>query len=156
MPVDLSESRTIPVPPEDAFARTMPMPLPELFTSRSGPIPPIMETREQPETWDTVGQSRTIVLTDGATVRETLTTVDPPRSFGYDLTEVTGALRLLVSSAAGSWAFEPDGTGCRVTWSWTLHPRRPIGPLAMPIFRRFWHPYARKALAQLEVNLTRS
>jgi len=134
----------------------MPMPLDQLFTSRSGPIPPIRETREQPATWDTVGQSRSIVLADGGTMREMLTTVDAPRSFGYDITDVTGAFKLLVSSAAGLWAFEPDGSGCRITWSWTVHPRRPIGPLAMPVFARFWHPYVRKALAQLEANLTRT
>lgn len=156
MAVHLSESRTLPVTPEDAFARTMPMPLPDLFTSRSGPIPPIRATREQPETWDTVGQSRTVVLADGGTMRETLTTVDRPHSFGYDLTDVTGAFKLLVGSASGLWAFEPDGTGCRVSWSWTIHPRPPIGPLVMPVFGRFWHGYARQALAQLEANLTRT
>ena len=150
MAVHLSESRTVPATPADAFARTMPMPLDRLFTSRSGAIPPIRETREQPATWDTVGQSRLIVLADGATMRETLTTVDAPHSFGYDLTDITGAFRLLISSASGLWAFAPDGSGCRVTWSWTLHPRGPIGALAMPVFRRFWHPYARKALARLE------
>lgn len=156
MVTHLSESRTVPVAPEDAFARTMPMPLPELFTRRSGPIPPIRETREQPAIWDTVGQSRLIVLADGGTMRETLTSVDRPRSFGYDLTDLTGPFKLLVSSASGLWAFEPDGTGCRVTWSWTIHPRGPIGRLAMPVFGRFWHGYARAALAQLETNLTRA
>ena len=156
MAVHLSESRTVPVAPEDAFARTMPMPLDELFTRRSGPIPPIRETRDQPATWDAVGQNRLIVLADGGTMRETLTTVDPPRAFGYDITDLTGAFKLLVASASGLWAFEPDGAGCRVTWSWTLHPRGPIGPLAMPVFARFWHRYARTALAQLETNLTRT
>jgi len=156
MVVHLSESRTVPAAPEEAFARTMPMPLDQLFTSRSGPIPPIKETQEQPATWDTVGQSRLIVLTDGGTMRETLTTVDRPRSFGYDITDLTGAFKLLVGSGSGLWAFEPDGTGCRVTWSWTIHPRGPMGPLAMPAFGRFWHGYARKALAQLDINLTRT
>ncbi len=130
------------------------MPLTDLFTSRSGPIPPVKETREQPGTWDTVGQSRVIALTDGGSMRETLTTVEPPHSFGYDLTDVTGPFRLLVASASGRWAFEPDGTGCRVTWSWTIQPRTPFGPLAMPIFGRFWRGYARTALARLESHLT--
>ena len=156
MAVQLSESRTVPVPPDDAFAATLPKPLAQLFSSRSGPIPPIRETREQPATWDTVGQSRLIVLADGGTMRETLTTVDRPGCFGYDITDLTGAFALLVGSASGRWTFEPDASGCRVTWSWTIHPRRPIGPLAMPVFGRFWHGYARKALAQLETNLTRT
>lgn len=156
MAVHLSESRTVPLTPADAFARTISMPLAELFTSRSGPIPPISETREQPVTWNTVGQSRLIVLADGGTMRETLTAVDPPHSFGYDITDLTGAFKLLVSSASGRWAFDPDGTGCRVTWSWTVHPRGPIGQLAMPVFGWFWRGYARTALSQLESNLTRT
>lgn len=123
MAIHLSESRTVPLPAEDAFARTMPMPLDQLFTRRSGPIPPIKDVREQPATWDTVGQSRTIVLADGGTMRETLRTVDTPHSFGYDLTDLTGPFKLLVGSASGRWAFEPDGPGCAITWSWTIHPR---------------------------------
>ncbi len=156
MPVHLSESRTVPGTPEDAFAQTMPMPLAELFTSRSGPIPPVREVREQPATWDAVGQSRLIVLSDGGTMRETLTTVDPPRSFGYDIADFTGPFKFLVDSLAGRWAFEPDGDGCRVTWSWTVHPRGLQGRLAMPIIGRFWHGYARTALARLESNLART
>ena len=156
MAVHLSESRTLPVALDDAFARTMPAPLEQVFTSRSGPLPPVKEVRDQPATWDTVGQARTIVLADGGTMRETLTTVDRPHSFGYDLTDVTGAFKAIVTTASGSWAFEPVGTGCRVTWSWTLHPRGLVGRLAMPVLGRFWHGYARKALAELETNLTRS
>ncbi len=156
MVTHLAESRTVPVPPDVAFAKTMPMPLEQIFVARGGPLPPVAETREQPATWDTVGQSRLIVLADGGTMRETLTTVDRPRSFGYDIAELTGPFKLLVDSLAGLWAFEPDGEGCRITWNWTVHPRGLQGRLAMPVIGRFWHGYARKALAQLGTNLVRS
>lgn len=156
MAVHLSESRTVALPPVDSFARTMPMPLNELFTSRGGQIPPVTETREQPATWESVGQTHRIMLGDGGTMRETLTCVDSPRSFGYVLDELTGPIKLLVSSASGLWSFEPDGSGCRITWSWTLHPRGRVGALAMPVFGRFWHRYARNALAQLDTNLART
>ena len=156
MVTHLAESRTVSVPPDVAFVATMPMPLERIFVARSGPLPPVKEIREQPPTWDTVGQSRVIVLTDGGTMRETLTVVDRPRSFGYDIADFTGPFKLLVDSLAGRWSFEPDGDGCRITWSWTVHPRGLQGRLAMPVIGRFWHGYARKALGHLELNLVRS
>lgn len=96
------------------------------------------------------------MLADCSTMRETLTTVDLPRSFGCDIADFTGPFTLLVDSLAGLWAFEPVGEGCRITWSWTVHPRGLQGRLATPVIGRFWHGYAGKALAQLETNLVRS
>ncbi|MGZ5400735.1 MAG: hypothetical protein ACXWDM_12065 [Nocardioides sp.] len=80
----------------------MPMPLDQLSLRRSGPIPPIRETLEQSATWDTVGQSCTIVLADGGTMRETLTTVDGPRSFGYDLAARSAHGRCRSSGGSGT------------------------------------------------------
>lgn len=155
MATHLTESRTVPVEAADAFGRTMPMPLETIFTRRVGPFPPVKDV-DGPPTWDAVGQSRTIRLSDGGTMLETLTTVEPPLSFGYQITDATGPMKPLIESFDGLWSFEPVGTGCRITWSWTVHPRGRLGAVAMPVFDRFWHGYARRALAQLETNLVGS
>ncbi len=146
----LSESRAYPVAPADMFAQLLPMPLPDLFSRRYLAIPSVRETRDAPPTWDAVGQRRRIVLADGGTMLETLTLVDPPRAFGYTLTELTGPLSPLASSIDGTWSVDPTGTGCRVTWSWVVHPRGRLAGVAMPVFARLWHGYARRALADLE------
>jgi hypothetical protein len=146
----LSESRAYPVAPADMFAQLLPLPLPELFSRRYVAIPSIREVREAPPAWDAVGQTRRIVLADGGTMLETLTLVDPPRAFGYRITELTGALAPLASAVDGTWSVDPAGTGCRVTWSWVVHPQGRLGGVAMPVFGKLWHGYARQALADLE------
>jgi hypothetical protein len=109
----LSESRAYPVAPADMFAQLMPLPLPDLFSRRYVAIPPIREVRDALPTWDTVGQTRRIVLADGGTMHETLTLVDPPRAFGYTITDFTGPLSPLASWVDGTWSVDASGTGCR-------------------------------------------
>jgi hypothetical protein len=149
----LAESRTLPLPVDDAFARVITWPLPEVFRRRYLALPPISEVREAPATWGTVGQTRRIVLADGGTMLETLTRVDPPTAFGYTLTEITGPLAPLATSIDGTWAFDAVGTGSRVTWSWDVHPRGLPGRLVMPVFGRLWHGFAKQGLAELETLL---
>ena len=145
----VEQSRAIPVSPADAFARTLPMPLPTLFRSWYGPIPPIKGVRDQTGDWQQAGQSRTIVLTGGGTMRETLTAVDPPRSFTYTITGITGPLAPLIDHVDGAWLFTPKGTGTNVTWRWTLHRKSALTAPALPVFARLWRGYARQSLESL-------
>lgn len=153
-PVHVEQSRTYPVAVEQTFDRLLPLPLPELFAHRFGPLPPIRST-DQDGVWGTVGQERTIRLADGGTMRERLTSVERPHRFDYVITGFTGALKPLVEHVEGSWAVEPAGTGSRVTWAWDLHPRGRAGAVAVPVIARFWPGYARAALAELETLLLR-
>ena len=147
--VVLSESRAVPVPLEDAFDRVLVHPLPDLIHRRRLAIPPIKEVRDQAGEWGTVGQTRTIALADGGTMRETLTSVERPHSFAYTIGEVRGPMKPLVAAADGTWAFAAAGTGTRVTWTWVLTPTT-VGRLAMPAFGAMWHGYARQALEEVE------
>lgn len=148
-PLQLQRSRTYPVAVEDAFAFVLPAPLEDIFSRRYGPLPPITRT-EQDGVWGTAGQARTIHTSDGRSVREQLTGVKAPESFGYELTELTGPLALLTTRIEGRWSFSPAGTGCRITWGWTVHPASEPAALAMPLFGRLWSGYARLALERIE------
>ena len=97
-----------------------------------------------------MGQTRTIVLADHSSMRETLVAVDRPASFGYRLDRLHGPMRPLASSIDGLWSFEKAGTGVRITWSWTVRPASAATALLMPAFGRMWQGYARQALEQLE------
>src|SRR6201746_2072498 len=79
-PLVVEQSRAIPVPPEAAFTGTVPMPLPTLFQHWYGPIPPIKAVVDQTGDWDAIGKTRTVVLTGGGSMREQITSHDPPRS----------------------------------------------------------------------------
>ncbi len=150
--VTLSESRAVPVPVEEAFDRVLRHPLPEIFRHRRLAIPPIKEVRDQTGEWESVGQTRTIVTSDGGALRETLTSVDRPGSFGYTIAPTKGPMKPLIASAEGRWSFEAAGTGTRITWTWDLTPTT-AGRVVMPAFGMMWHGYARQALAEVEAIL---
>jgi hypothetical protein len=147
----VSASRTVPVEVQRAFDAVLTEPLPRIFSRRYGPIAPIREVRDQTGgVWGTVGQSRRIVLTDGGSMTERLTTVERPTSFGYEISELGGPLKALVGSITGEWRFEAAGTGTRITWSWEIQPASSIGRYALPVFARLWRGYARQALEEIE------
>lgn len=149
MATSVERSRAIPVNPEEAFARTMPMPLPTLFHRWYGPIPPIKEIRDQHGEWNSAGETRTIALAGGGTMRETLTAVDQGRSFSYTISDITGPMAPLIDHVEGTWIFDPAGTGTRITWRWVLHPKSAFSAPAVPVFARLWRGYAGQALESL-------
>jgi hypothetical protein len=154
-PHRFERSRTYPVSEQVAFDRTLALPLPKLFRHRFGPIPPIKDVQLHGDSFDAVGDSRTILLKGGGSMREELVEVDRPWVFRYRITDVTGPTKPLIDHIDGAWTFEPIGTGVRVTWSWTVHPRSGAAAKALPVLRRFWSGYARRALEVLEAHLLR-
>jgi hypothetical protein len=151
-PITVESSRAIPVGLQQAFEGTLPLPLTTIFSRRFALLPPIKEVRDQHGAWGQSGQSRMIITSDGGTMRELLTDVQPPRSFSYRLTDITGPLRPLVQSIDGRWEFAPKGTGTEITWRWTLHPRH-AGAVILPLITMMWRGYARQALELLSEQL---
>ncbi len=154
-PLVVEQSRAIPVDQEELFNALVPMPLPALFHRWYGPIPPIKEVRDQSGDWDAVGQTRTILLTGGGSIREQLTSYDAPRSFGYVLSDIKGPMAPLVSGIDGLWSFGPAGTGTKVTWRWTIRPRSAVSARLLPAFGKVWMGYARQSLEELSNQLVR-
>ena len=150
----VDESRVVPIPVEDAFHRTLPAPLHTLFRRWHGPIPPVRKVRDQRGAWDAAGQTRTVRLAGGATMREELTGVEPPRSFRYRLTGIRGPMAVLVDHVVGEWVFTPAAGGTEITWRWHIYPRSPWTSWALPVFGRLWKGYARRALHDLADVLT--
>ena len=150
----VQQSRVIPVSVDDAFAGTLPMPLTTIFSHWYGPIGPIKEVRDQTGEWDTAGQTRVVMLTPSGSFHEELTSLDPPHSFGYALTGVTGPLGLLVERADGEWRFTPSGSATTVTWRWNIHARSALTAPLLPALGLLWKGYARKSLETLSALLT--
>ncbi len=150
----VEQSRVIPVSVEKAFAGTLPLPLPKIFSHWYGPIGPIKEVRDQTGEWDTAGQTRVVMLTPSGSFHEELTSLDPPHSFGYALTGVTGPLGLLVGRADGEWRFAASGSETTVTWRWNIHARSALTAPLLPVLGLLWKGYARKSLETLSTLLT--
>jgi hypothetical protein len=147
----VEESRVVAGSPEQAYDAVVPGPLPEIFKHRHLVMPPIARVSGQQGVWgESVGQTRTIHLADGGSVKETLVESDRPTRSSYTITELQGPLKLLVSQAEGRWTFTPSGGGTVVTWAWTLHPTNAVTARLLPVIGVFWRGYARKALAEVE------
>lgn len=138
----LSSSTVVPYPAAQAFAGILDAPLEELFTSRSGPIPPIKECTGQDGGWDAVGKTRTVVLADGSSNLETLVEYSSPGNYRYQLTDFTGPMKALVARVEGQFSFVAEGAGTRVTWSWKIHPTNPVALRLLPVVGFFWRRYA--------------
>ncbi len=139
---------------EHAFEVVLTAPLTDIFSRRYLAIASIAEVTGQEGDWGaSVSQTRTIRLSDGATMLETLTAIDRPKHFAYSISELTGPLKALVSGIDGRYAFEPDGAGVKVTWSWDVTPKGLAGKLAMPVFAAMWSRYAARAMGQIQLLL---
>lgn len=152
----IDASRLVAVEPTQAFDRLILARLPEIFARRYAAFPAVREVVDQPDEWGTVGQTRTIVLTDGGSLRETLTSVERPHGFAYVLDDLHGTLRPFVSSIEGAWSVTPHGTGTQIGWAWTLHPTAPPARLTMNVVGKMWKGYADRALEELDTILMRS
>jgi hypothetical protein len=148
----IEQTIAIPVEPQRAFDVTLPIPLTAIFSRRFGLLPPIKEVRGQNGVWGQVGQTRTVVTTDGGAMLELLTEIDSPHSFSYLLSDISGPMGPLVDSIEGRWEFESQENDTQITWRWTLHTRG-LGPFVMPLVTLMWHGYARRALERLSVHV---
>jgi hypothetical protein len=148
-------SRLVDVEPTQAFDRLMAARLPEVFSRRYAAFPAVREVTDEPDGWGTVGQTRTIVLTDGSRLRETLTSVDRPHSYAYVLDDLQGPLRLFLRTIEGVWSVTPEGAGARIGWAWTLHAKASPARLTLNVIGQMWKGYAERALGEVETILKR-
>lgn len=149
--VSVSESRTVPVSLEAAYAGTATVSLPEIFVHRHLALPPVVRVDDQDGEWAReVGQTRTIRTSDGGSLHETLRVIEPPHRFAYRIDQIGGPMRPLVRHLDGEWSFAAAGSGTTITWSWELTPTSPLTRPVVALLGRMWHGYARHALVTLE------
>ncbi|MCU1475489.1 MAG: hypothetical protein JWQ64_182 [Subtercola sp.] len=146
--------------PRFAFDVVVPRDDSTLFTGFAGVLPAVTAMENHGETYDHVGDSRTVRLSDGGTFREEIVRyvrphgvvdANPPPGeastghFDYDVTTFTGLLSHIVSDATARWTYAPGTTGrTHITWAYAYRPlpgrtfvvRRLIGPLWMRYMRR--------------------
>jgi len=137
------------------FEAALSLPLPQLYCRRYGPLPPIVEVRDQHGAWDTVGQTRVFVTADRGSMREEMLAIESPTTFTNRLTVLTGPFRPVVATIEESWSFAEAGSGTEATWEWNLFPRSAPARLALPVVGRLWRGYAGGVLEQLTLEVTR-
>jgi hypothetical protein len=110
---------------------------------RWGPIPAVVGTRDLTGPWDTRGSSRTVLLGDQSTARETVLVWDRPRRFEYRVDSLTNPLGRLIDHAIGAWEFTSvDGGWSEFRWTYAFIARGGVaGALLAPFVRIAWSRY---------------
>ena len=140
----------------------VPVALPDVFPKPKGPVPAVLGTSGQEGRWDVVGRSRSVHLSDGSTVREEITASEPnggalPASdvatFGYRVTDFSGAIGLLAQEAHGTWRFEqvaPSKT--EIEWTYTFVPRGWLSSVPLRfVLATFWRAYMRDGIENVRL-----
>ena len=131
-----------------AFEHIVPIDLSSIFTGY-GILPAVTGTQNQVGAWDTAGQTRTVHFADNSSARELLTTYAYPHYFSYTLSDFTGSLGLLASSAKGEWWFNTDISGkTTIKWHYTFNARSIFAvPVLWFVANFLWRGYMNKALS---------
>src|SRR4029077_11416567 len=86
------------------------------------------QTTDTTGPWDKAGSTRIVHLTDGTTVRETVTSATAPDNFAHLLTDFsTPAVARLVKEARGQWWFTDSGSGLQAKWTYTAESKTALG-----------------------------
>jgi len=141
--------------PKQAFEISAPLD-PTRFYGKFGPLPAVVAVSGQSGQWDTVGRTRTLKLSDGGSVVETITDVVSPTLFAYDLSNFTGVFRLLVTGARAEWAFERTALGTLISWTYTFHGRVGRTWLVRAIVRIWWARHMDRVLPMIGREIERT
>jgi hypothetical protein len=111
-------------------------------------LPGVARTTDTTGPWDKAGSTRIVHLTDGTTVRETVTSATAPDYFAYRLTEFSSPMiRGLVKEARGQWWFTDSGSGLKAKWTYTAVSKHPLGALLLlPVIKILWNRYMKAAM----------
>jgi hypothetical protein len=103
--------------------------------------------------WTSPGQRRVLTLTDGASVAETLLSIEEG-AYEYRVAEFTGPFAALVSEARGRFWTEPTNAGATLLWSYGFQPASPAAaPLVRFIAGALWPGYMQAALKRIKAGI---
>ncbi len=140
--------------PKQAYEISGPLD-PTKFYPKSGLLPAVVAVHDQSGTWDTVGRTRKLALSDGGHVIETITDTDSPTYFSYELSDFQKLFGMIVSSAKAEWRFERVETGTQISWTYTFFSKPGKGWVVALIVKLLWGPYMKKVLPPIAREVSR-
>tara|TARA_R110002124_G_scaffold75304_2_gene202073 strand:- start:4013 stop:4519 length:507 start_codon:yes stop_codon:yes gene_type:complete len=128
---------------------------PTEFYPRFGPLPAVVAVLDQSGSWDTVGRTRRLVLSDSGHVVETITDTELPSLFAYELADFQKLFGMLVSGARAEWRFDDSIPGARISWSYTFFAKPARRWIVWLIVRLWWGRYMRRVLPPIAREIER-
>lgn len=115
-----------------------------------------MEVRDQSGSWDAPGRTRRLILSDGGHVIETITEVESPNLFVYELSDFQKLFGGLVSGARAEWRYDRVAGGTRIRWTYTFFGKTGRAWIVKLIVRLWWAPYMRRVLPPIAAEIERT
>lgn len=150
----------VPYPQAQVFDAVVHIDVPAVFRGR-GLVAAVKAVHHQQGAWTQVGERRQIILADGGGLWEEITAYEEPRRFDYVLSDIRGALSLLVSKVEGEWHYQPavdaqtGASATRISWRYDFIARSVwIYPVAWVFVRLIWMPYMRQVIAAIGQHLS--
>jgi hypothetical protein len=135
-------------PQAEAFNCIVPIDLTSIFQGH-GLLPAVKGTQNQTGAWDAVGQTRTVILSDGSSAQERLTGYEQPHYFSYTVSEFSGVFRYLTTAANGEWWFQsnPSEEVKQIKWRYALTTKSLLAePILWLITHALWRGYMQKVI----------
>lgn len=151
MPVQISVCETVNAPARDVFNIAVSIDARDLI-KKHGILPGIMNVTGHDAPWQEIGDVRQHTLSDKSSVHEELISFTPGSTFGYRLTEFTGALAPLVKGARADWHFtQVSAEKTKVDWTYVFTPSSIAAEgVLWFIVKLFWPGYLKAALARVK------
>jgi hypothetical protein len=138
---------SVRAPREVVFETLVPIDLTSIMRGYAF-LPAVVAVDGQDGPWNARGQTRTLRLADGNTLREELTEYRKPDAVRYAIDGITGPLGALVHGARGSFDFIAHDDATTVEWTYVYLPRSPLyAPFVGIVIGVFWRRYMVRALA---------
>jgi hypothetical protein len=149
--VSATVATTIDAPVEDVFDWFVDLDIARVLNGY-GPLPAVLETREQTGPWKVVGQTRTLSMSGNIRATQQVLVCDRPRFFAYRVTGFTHVLDSLSHGAEARWWFDPiSDRSTSLRWTYTFWPRSIVGKLGIyPVIRSIWHWYMQSTIQQMK------
>ena len=148
-PVVADASIFIKAPADKTFALALGFDAPAIVRPQ-GLLPGVRSVAGTIGAWSKAGQQRTLTLTDGSSVEETLIEVGPA-SYRYRVANFSGPFKFLVKEANAAFAVEPRQNGSTLIWTYEFAPTSALAaPIVSLIASSFWTGWMDAALERLK------
>ena len=114
----------------------------------------VTKTTDTTGPWNVPGSTRIVHLTDGTTVRETVTKAAAPDYFSYRLTEFSSSMvKGLVKEAGGQWWFTDNGSGLQAKWMYTVESKNALAVIILfPFIKILWNRFMKAAIKNVKTR----
>lgn len=149
MEIESQSSVFIKAPVETTFAFALGFDVPAIV-QKQGLLPGVRAVSGTTGAWSSAGQKRSLTLSDGSGVEETLIEVGTS-SYKYRVGALTGPFKFLVKEMNASFEVEPRKDGSMLTWTYAFTPTSPLaGPIVSFIADALWPQWMDAALERMK------